>query len=140
VDLGGIAQVLQSGVEQNVMEAVSTDTTATLRYVSRDHILLQKAEACLFRRAVKPRDAYDIRLLLDAGATLSGELESHLTDALLMNEVNEESIHERIDKLTVKLCRVELADVLPPQIYGPLEKEEFEPLRAAVRKLFRKWI
>src|SRR5580700_4194062 len=48
VDLGGLGSVLKSGIEEHTMEAVSLNMTATIRSVSRDHLLLQKAEAFVF--------------------------------------------------------------------------------------------
>src|SRR5712692_1463805 len=44
VDLGGLGSVLKSGIEEHSLEAVSLNRRATIRSVSRDHLLLQKAE------------------------------------------------------------------------------------------------
>jgi hypothetical protein len=140
VDLGGLGSVLKSGIEEHTMEAVSLNMTATIRSVSRDHLLLQKAEAFVFRAGVKARDAYDIQLLLDAGGILSGELENHLTDALAIQEVGRGDIIARIEQVTAKLCRRQLADVLPAKEYGALERADFQPLRSAVTKLFQRWL
>ncbi|MGC1493941.1 MAG: nucleotidyl transferase AbiEii/AbiGii toxin family protein, partial [Candidatus Acidiferrum sp.] len=68
VDLGGLGSVLKSGIEEHEMEAIADSRKAIVRAVSKDHLLLQKAEAFAFRRGVKARDAYDIKLLLAAGA------------------------------------------------------------------------
>jgi hypothetical protein len=140
VDLGGLGSVLKSGIEEHAMEAVSLNMKATIRSVSRDHLLLQKAEAFVFRPGVKARDAYDIKLLLDAGGTLSGELENHLTDALTMREIGREELIARIEQVTARLCRGQLADVLRAEEYRALERADFQPLRSAVQKLFQTWL
>lgn len=140
VDLGGLASVLKSGIEEHTMEAISLNRRATVRSVSKDHLLLQKAEAFAFRRGVKARDAYDIQLLLDIGAKLSGELRNHLSDTLTMREIGKEELTARVDQITTVLCRGQLADVLPGDLYKALEQAEFEPLRTAVRKLFDEWL
>jgi hypothetical protein len=140
VDLGGLGSVLQAGVEERTMEAVSVNATATIKLVSRDHLLLQKAEAFVFRSGVKVRDAYDIRLLLNAGGMLSGELEKHLSDALAMREVGSEELAARIDQVTARLCRAQLVGVLPAQEYRALERADFQPLRLALRELFQRWL
>ncbi len=53
VDLGGLGAVLKSGIEEHCLEAVSLNRRVTIKSVSRDHLLLQKAEAFLFRRESK---------------------------------------------------------------------------------------
>jgi hypothetical protein len=140
VDLGGLGTVLKSGIEEHHMEALALDARATVKSVSRDHLLLQKAEAFVFRSAVKARDAYDIRLLLDAGARLSGTLEAHLADALAMREVGPEQLAFRFAQLTPSFFRAQLADVLPAAEYKSLEHAGFEPLKTALEKLFQKWL
>src|SRR5208282_6476417 len=40
VDLGGLASVLKSGIEEHNMEAISVNKRATVRSVSKDHLLL----------------------------------------------------------------------------------------------------
>lgn len=140
VDLGGLASVLKSGIEEHAMEAISLNRRATVRSVSKDHLLLLKAEAFAFRRGVKARDAYDVKLLLDAGAKLSSELRNHLSDALTMRELGKKELAARIEQVTAILCRGQLADVLPENVYRGLEQAEFEPLRTALRKLFDEWL
>ena len=81
----------------------------------------------MLRKAVKTRDAYDIKILLDSGATLAAELRNHLSDGLLMNELNGADIADRIERFTAKLCRAELKGVLPSEVYEPLERAEFQP-------------
>ncbi len=140
VDLGGLGSVLGSGVDEHVLEAVSLNATATIKSVSRDHLLLQKAEAFVFRPSVKVRDAYDIKLLMDAGAALSTGLQSHLSDVLAMREIGRNELIARIDQVTPKLCRAHLSDVLPTDQYAALERAGFEPLVLALHKLFQTWL
>ena len=140
VDLGGLASVLASGIEEHTMEAVSLNKRATVRYVAKDHLLLQKAEAFVFRRGVKARDAYDIKLLMGAGARLSGELRNHLTDTLVMREIGRDELMERIEQVAPALCRGQLAEVLPSDLYKELEQAEFAPLRGALWELFEEWL
>jgi hypothetical protein len=140
VDLGGLGSVLTSGIEEHSLEAVSTGAKAIIRTVSRDHLLLQKAEAFLFRSAVKARDAYDIRLLLDAGAALSQHLKLNLADALTMREFGPQQIVQRIAQVRGALCRSQLVDVLPAETYKALERADFQDLRAALQKLFEQWL
>lgn len=140
VDLGGFGSVLKSGVEEHALEAVSANTTVVIKAVSRDHLLLQKAEGFLFRPVLKARDAYDIQLLLKAGASLSAALQNHLADALAMREIGHEQITERIAQIRGALCRSQLADVLPAGTYKDLEREDFLPLREALEKLYEPWL
>lgn len=85
---------------------------------------------------MKARDTFDIRLLLLRGAKLDSLLKAHLQDALMWREVDREQINERIERVDGKLCRAELKPVLPDEVYEELEKDDFEVLRAAVRRLF----
>ena len=140
VDLGGLGSVLASGIEEHALEAVSQNSKTTIKSVSRNHQLLQKAEAFVLRKAVKTRDAYDIKILLDSGATLAGELRNHLSDGLLMNELNDADIADRIERVTAKLCRAELKGVLPSEVFEPLEGTEFQPLREALKTVFEQWL
>ena len=137
VDLGGVALVVGSGVEEHLLEAVSSNSKAIIRSVSRDHLLLQKAEAFVFRRGIKVRDAYDIKLLLDSGAALSGELQHHLADALAMREIGPADLAARIEEVTPGLCRSQLNEVLPALEYKALEQAGFQPLHLALRKVFQ---
>jgi hypothetical protein len=72
IDLNRMGSVIESGIDEQVLEDLGTANAANVKFVSRDHLLLQKAEAFLLRRVVKARDAYDIRFLLDRGAALRG--------------------------------------------------------------------
>jgi hypothetical protein len=140
VDLGGLGSALGSGVDEHVLEAVSLNTIATIKSVSRDHLLLQKAEAFAFRSGVKVRDAYDIKLLIDAGALLNTQLQSHLSDALAIKEIGRNELIGRIEQVTPKLCRAHLSDILPVGQYAALERANFEPLVSALRKVFQTWL
>jgi Nucleotidyl transferase AbiEii toxin, Type IV TA system len=140
VDLGGLGSVLASGIEEHALEAVSTNSKTTIKSVSRNHQLLQKAEAFMFRKVVKTRDAYDIKILLDSRATLADELRKHLSDGLLMNELNDADIADRIERVTPKLCQAELKSVLPTEVYEPLEQAEFQPLREGLKTVFERWL
>ena len=64
------------------------------------------------RRSVKARDAYDIHLLNEIGAVLSLNLRAHLQDTILGNEIASETISDRIDRIGVNLCRLELKPIL----------------------------
>ena len=101
---------------------------------------LQKAESFVSRRIVKTRDAFDVRLLLEAGAVLGTTLEGHLNDLVLWRELDAERINERIEQITPNLCRAELKSVLPEEVCAKLESEEFDSLRAAVKSLFAEWL
>jgi len=140
IDIGGLGKVAASGMEEHSLEAVSQSARATVRVVSKNHLLLQKAEAFVSRTRIKVRDAYDIKLLLDAGAALTGELDDGLADILAMRELDGEDIAARIEELDTKKCEAELRSVLPIQIYQPLEETGFQPLRDSLRKLFQKWL
>jgi Nucleotidyl transferase AbiEii toxin, Type IV TA system len=108
--------------------------------VSRDYLLLQKAESFLARRILKARDAFDIRLLLLRGAKLDAVLKGHLADALKWREIGSKDIAERIEKVDHKLCRAELRPVLPDEVYAELEQDDFAILRAALRSVFKQWL
>lgn len=139
IDLNRMGSVIQSGIDEQVLEGLGTRDTANVKFVSRDHLLLQKAEAFLLRRMVKARDAYDIRFLLDRGARLSGNLRDHLAD-LLLGDIDEKQIAERIASVTDNLCRAELKDFLPKDRYEALEKAHFQSLRDGLSDLFGEWL
>ncbi len=85
-------------------------------------------EAFTFRSRVKARDAYDIRLLVESGATLDANLKMHLRDSLGWREIEGEDIQNRIADVTEDLCRAELMEFLPERIYEPLAEARFQPL------------
>ena len=92
------------------------------------------------RRAVKARDAYDTHLLKGLGATLSPNLRAHLPSTVLANEIDSNTILNRIDRIDVDLCLLELKPILPPDVYAALEDAGFEPLRDALTELYEEWL
>jgi hypothetical protein len=139
IDLSRMGSVIESGIEEQLLEGLGTANTANVKFVTKDHQLLQKAETFLLRRAVKARDAFDIRFLLDRGAALRGHLRDHLAD-LLLGDIDREYIIERIVSVTDKLCRAELRESLPRNKYEALEREHFQPLRDGLTELFGEWL
>ena len=139
IDLNRMGSVIESGIDEQMMEGLGTPDTANVKFASRDHLLLQKAEAFLLRRVVKARDAYDIRFLLDRGAVLNGHLRDHLADLLLGN-IDQERIAERIGSVTDGLCRAELKGFLPNDSYEALEKAHFQSLKDGLSQLFGEWL
>jgi hypothetical protein len=125
IDIGGIGSVIQQAAEAHELEAMGLARTVNVKSASRD------------QRILKARDAYDILLLLNRGATLSGNLEKHLED-MLAGEFDSERIRERIEQVDSKLCRADLKNILPDAEYAPLEESGFEPLRDALRHVFAK--
>jgi hypothetical protein len=112
VDITKVGSVLKSGVEELPLEATAVDRIANIKFVSRDQLLLNKAEAILLRRSLKARDAYDAMDLLAKGASLPGNLKGHLED-MLYGEFDADRIRERIQQVDAKRCRAELKDHLP---------------------------
>jgi hypothetical protein len=128
-------------VREIVREEIEADgKTSLIPAASRDYLLLQKAESFVSRRAVKARDAFDIRLLLLRGAKVDAQLKGHLEDTLKWREVGADEINERIARLDAKTCKAELKPVLPDEVYAELEQDGFEILRAAVRSVFAEWL
>jgi hypothetical protein len=101
--------------------------------------LLQKAEVFLLRRYVKARDAHDVRLLLDRGATLDCNLHDHLAD-LLLGDIDGEYIAARIASVNDSLCRAELKGFLPEVAYEALEQAHFQSLREGLLHIFGEWL
>jgi Nucleotidyl transferase AbiEii toxin, Type IV TA system len=139
VDITGIGPVLEFGVEEIPLEAIGVNLGANIKYVSRNQLLLNKAEAFLLRRNLKTRDAYDAMDLLTKGASLTGTLKNHLQD-MLSGEFDADRIQERIKQVDAKRCRAELKDKLPDEVYRNLEELDFQPLRDAVTKIFHEWL
>jgi hypothetical protein len=139
IDLNRMGSVIEAGIEEQVLEGLGTANRANVKFVTKDHQLLQKAETFLLRRAVKARDAFDIRFLLDRGAALRGHLRDHLAD-LLLGDIDREYIVERIASVTDGLCRAELREFLPINTYEALEREHFQPLRDGLTELFGEWL
>jgi hypothetical protein len=139
VDLTKFGSAIESEIEAHSVEAHSGET-AVIRSATKELLLLQKAEAFLLRRIVKARDAYDIHVLMEKGAVLSPTLRSHLVDAVHANEIDAAAISERLSRIDVELCSLELRPVLPPEVYTPLEEREFGTLRDALRTLYEEWL
>jgi hypothetical protein len=134
-----LGSAIESEIENHPVEGES-GLSAVVKSVTKELLLLQKAEAFLMRRSVKARDAYDIQLLNETGAVLSPDLRAHLQDTILGNEIDSETISNRIDRIAVDICRLELKPILPPNIYSTLEEVQFEPLRNALRDLYKEWL
>jgi len=136
-----LGSVLASGIEEHALEAVSQNSKTTIKSVSRNHQLLQKAEAFVLRKAVKTRDAYDIKILLDSGATLAGELRNHLSDGLLMNELNDADIADRIERGHRQTVPGQSSRAYCPQRCTNLWRApNFKPLREALKTVFEQWL
>lgn len=136
VDLTKFGSAIESEIETHPIESQSGESVD----IKSPTNLLQKAEAFLLRRIVKARDAYDIHVLLQKGAVLNPNLKAHLEDAMHANEIDGETVSERIALIDIDRCSLELKPILPPEIYTPLEESEFEKLRDAVKKLFEEWL
>jgi len=54
------------------------------------------------RQAVKARDAYDVQLLQKIGSALSANLRAHLQDTILANEIDSDTISNRIGRVDEK--------------------------------------
>lgn len=139
VDITRIGSVLKSGIEEVKLEATGVDRSANIKFASRDQMLLHKAEAFLLRKTVKARDAYDVMDLMERGATLDGNLRSHLED-MLHAEFDSDRLHERINQVDIKRCQAELRGRLPEEVYKKLEKADFQPIQDALHKLFQGWL
>ena len=139
VDITRIGSVLKSGIEELTLAATGVDRAASIKFVSRDRMLLQKAEAFLLRKTVKARDAYDAMDLMDRGATLQGNLKNHLED-VLYDEFESDRILKRINQVDARRCQAELKDRLPETVYKKLEQADFQPIRDALLRLFDEWL
>jgi len=125
---------------QIVKQTVANNPNKTVLTLTPDYLLLQKCETFLSRRYLKARDGFDIHLLATRGARLDVNLHAHLEDFITMNELDGESIDRRIQSLTPKLCTVELRPVLPPAIFEPLAKDDFQPIRRSIRTILSHWL
>ena len=134
-----LGSAIESEIEDHRIEG-ETGISAVVKSASKELLLLQKAEAFLLRRAVKARDAYDAHLLQSLGATLNANLRAHLQDTMLANEIDSNTIANRIDRVDRNLCRAELKPILPADVYAALEGAEFEPLREALRRVYGEWL
>lgn len=139
VDLNRFGSVLDSEIEEHDI-AIDNDKLATVKAASREFLLLQKAECFLLRRIVKVRDAFDIRLLTDAGAGLDRNLKAHFSDTLMSCEIETEDILSRIEQVDERRCRKELEPVLPGEVFESLARQGFKSLRDALHQLYADWL
>jgi hypothetical protein len=137
VDITRFGSVLESEVEEHAVE-IDEDNVAKVKAASRDFLLLQKAECFLLRKVMKARDAFDIYSLRQSGVVLNEQLENHLEDTLMGNEIEAADIAARIAQVDEKRCS-ELRALLPSEVFESLAKEQFSPLRNALRDLYRRW-
>src|SRR5258708_12547200 len=93
VDLNRMGSVIQAEIEEHEIE-LAEEIAGKVKSVSRDFLLLQKAEAFLQRRQIKARDAWDIHWLLSAGGRLNERFGGHLFDSPT-GEVGGEGNRER---------------------------------------------
>ena len=138
VDITRFGSVLESEVEEHAVE-IDEQTVAQVRAASRDFLLLQKAECFLLRKIMKTRDAFDIYRLRQSGVVLNEPLENHLEDTLMGYEIEATDIATRIAQVDAKRCN-ELRPLLPSNVFEALAKEQFSPLRDALRNLYRRWL
>jgi len=139
VDLTRLGSAIESEIEDHPIDG-EAGISAVIKSATKELLLLQKAEAFLLRRTVKARDAYDTHLLRGLGATLGANLRAHLQDTVLANEIGPDTISNRIERIDVNLCRLELKPILPPDVYSALEDVGFEPLRVALKELYEEWL
>lgn len=131
VDLTRLGSAIESEVESHPVDSEGHGS-AVIKCVTKDLLLLQKAEAFLLRRSVKARDAYDVHWLGQRGAKLTPNLRAHLEDSIRMSEMDSEAVATRIAKIDRKLCFLELKPILPGDVYAALEDSDFEPLRESL--------
>jgi hypothetical protein len=139
IDLTKIGAVIKSEVVS--LPLPTTDQPISIPVPSRNLTLLFKAEAFLTRKRLKSRDAFDIKLLLDSGATLTEVLKIHLADGPAADRVEDSAyIAKRISQVNAAICRPELEPFLQEDVYRELEQLGFQPLRDALTTLFSEWL
>jgi hypothetical protein len=140
IDLTRISAVIRNELVAFPLTSDSAERI-TVPVPSRDLQLLFKAEAFLKRPFLKARDAFDVKLLRDSGAGLGDNLKAHLRDGPAAERLEDlEFIARRIAQVNSRTCKPELQPYLPKDVYGELEKVDFEPLRQALRELFSEWL
>jgi len=139
IDLTRSGSAIASEIETHEVEGDEGFSTA-VKSATKELLLLQKAESFLLRRNVKARDAFDIHYLGQIDATLNANLKAHLQDGLMGNEIDGAAISDRIKRVTPKLCKLELENYLPADVYSRLEEVEFAPLRDALKDLYKEWL
>lgn len=121
--------------------SIESASSASASHVTPNWTLLQKVEAFLTRRALKVRDAFDIKVLLDSGAALNERLKAHLADGQASERLEDpEFIQTRIAAITPKKCELELRPVLPEPVYAELERSDFAQLRSAAATVLADWL
>jgi hypothetical protein len=138
VDITRFGSVLESEVEEHAVE-IDEGHVAKVKAASRDFLLLQKAECFLLRKIMKARDPFDIYRLRQSGVVLNEQMENHLEDTLMGYEIEATDITVRISHVDEKRCS-ELRALLPSEVFESLAKEQFGPLRDALRDLYRRWL
>ena len=138
VDITRFGSALDSEVEEHAVE-IDEGNVAKVKAASRDFLLLQKAECFLLRKIMKARDPFDIYRLRQSGVVLNEQLENHLEDTLMGYEIEATDITARIAQVDEKRCS-ELRALLPSEVFESLAKEQFSPLRDALRDLYRRWL
>jgi predicted nucleotidyltransferase component of viral defense system len=139
IDFTKISAAIASEIRE-VRLSDANENQVAIALPSRNLELLFKAEAFLTRRALKARDAFDIKLLQDSGAALDDILKAHLSDGLAAERLEPEFINKRIAQITRQRCQPELQPFLPETVYRELDRSDFKPLRDAVSALFAEWL
>ncbi len=137
IDLTRIGGSVLQG--QIVNQPLPGSTNQTLRTATANYLLLQKCEVFLSRH-VKARDAFDIHLLLERGASFDNNLKAHLEDFVLLRELDQPFIQARIHRVDGRLCTAELRSVLPVAPFDALASAQFQPIRDSLRKIFSHWV
>lgn len=138
VDITRFGSVLESEIEEHAVE-IDEDSIANVKAASREFLLLQKAECFLLRKIMKTRDAFDIYGLRQSGVVLNEQLENHLEDTLMGDQIDAEEIAAKIALVDERRCS-ELRALLPSEVFESLAKERFDALREALRDLYRRWL
>src|ERR1700680_804327 len=112
---------------------------AKVKAASREFLLLQKAECFLLRKIMKTRDAFDIYGLRQSGVVLNEQLENHLEDTLMGDQIDAAEIAAKISQVDEKRC-TELRALLPSEVFESLAKGQFGILREALCDLYRRWL
>jgi hypothetical protein len=138
VDITRLGSVLESEVEEHTIE-IDEGNVARVKAASRELLLLQKAECFLLRKIMKTRDAFDIYGLRHSGVVLNEQLENHLEDTLMGDQIDAAEIAAKIAQVDEKRCG-ELRTLVSPEVFESLAKERFSALREALRDLYRRWL
>ena len=96
-----------------------------MKAASRDFLLLQKAECFMLRKIMKARDAFDIYRLRQSGVVLNQNLENHLEDTLMGDEIDATDIAAReLPRLTRSVV-VSCEHCCPQTVFESLAKGQF---------------